>query len=125
MQACPCHSCGGQLISGASGCAACGATVAGFALESAQPGVSRRALLKGLASVVAVGGVAPWLVGCQDQPQAANTNGPSTRTPGDAGAVVYRGHTAGVNAVAWSPDGVNIASASDDGTVQVWNAQTG
>ncbi len=30
-----------------------------------------------------------------------------------------------VNAVAWSPDGTRIASGSDDGTVQVWNATDG
>ncbi|HEU5201058.1 MAG TPA: hypothetical protein VFU32_15585, partial [Ktedonobacterales bacterium] len=39
--------------------------------------------------------------------------------------LTYRGHTHGVNSVAWSPDGRRIASASDDGTVQVWNASTG
>ena len=39
--------------------------------------------------------------------------------------IVYRGHSAGVNALAWSRDGKMIASASDDGTVQVWNAKDG
>jgi WD40 repeat protein len=44
----------------------------------------------------------------------------------------YRGHTdyypghytsgAGVNSVAWSPDGRQIATASSDTTVQVWQA---
>src|SRR6202022_3844548 len=38
---------------------------------------------------------------------------------------VYRGHSAGVNALAWSPDSTQIASASDDGTVQMWNAADG
>ncbi len=37
----------------------------------------------------------------------------------------YRGHTNGVQAVVWSPDGTRIASASLDNTVQVWDATDG
>src|SRR5438874_492639 len=37
----------------------------------------------------------------------------------------YRGHHNGVTAVAWSPDGNYIASASLDVTVQVWATSTG
>ena len=37
----------------------------------------------------------------------------------------YRGHTARVNAIRWSPDGKLIASISDDHTVQIWDATTG
>jgi Tol biopolymer transport system component len=39
--------------------------------------------------------------------------------------LVYTGHNEPVNAIAWSPDGTKIASASDDKTVQVWNSKTG
>jgi WD40 repeat protein len=36
-----------------------------------------------------------------------------------------RGHSANVNRVVWSPDGNELASASSDGTVRIWDAQTG
>ena len=39
--------------------------------------------------------------------------------------ITYRQHTGIVSAVAWSPDGDAIATASWDHTVQVWNAKTG
>lgn len=48
----------------------------------------------------------------------------NTVTGGDL-VLTYRGHQNAVNSVAWSPDGTKIVSASSDGTVQVWNTQTG
>ncbi|HZR44491.1 MAG TPA: serine/threonine-protein kinase, partial [Ktedonobacteraceae bacterium] len=38
---------------------------------------------------------------------------------------IHRKHRGSVRALAWSPDSHRIASASDDGTVQVWEALTG
>lgn len=38
---------------------------------------------------------------------------------------IYRGHNAAVTTVAWSPDGLYLASGSVDKTVQVWQAASG
>lgn len=40
----------------------------------------------------------------------------------DHQCLTYTGHTAPIEALAWSPSGRSIASASDDQTVQVWDA---
>ena len=37
----------------------------------------------------------------------------------------YSGHSNTIEDVQWSPNGTRIASASKDGTVQVWDATTG
>lgn len=37
----------------------------------------------------------------------------------------YRGHTGAVESIAWSPDSRRIASASADGTLQIWDAANG
>jgi len=39
--------------------------------------------------------------------------------------LVLRGHTQGVNAVAWSPDFTQLATAGEDGTARIWDATTG
>src|SRR5690242_7463870 len=41
------------------------------------------------------------------------------------GHLTYSGHTQYVRGVAWSPDGQEIASCGGDGTIQIWQANTG
>lgn len=47
------------------------------------------------------------------------------RFPGEKVLQLYTGHTSWINSLAWSPDRIHIASASSDGTVQIWEAATG
>jgi WD40 repeat protein len=75
--------------------------------------VSRRALLGwGIASgIVVTGGFA-----------YAHFWGSSGRS---TDLYTYNGHTQGVNALAWSPDGTRIASSSWDKTIQIWGSVHG
>ncbi|WP_052890564.1 WD40 repeat domain-containing serine/threonine protein kinase [Thermogemmatispora carboxidivorans] len=73
--------------------------------------IARRGLLLVGMSLLVVGGLS-WLAWR------------SWLAPGRT-LLTYRGHSAGVQSVAWSPDGRRLASGSDDGTVQVWEADTG
>lgn len=75
--------------------------------------LSRRAAIGGLvglaAAVVAGGSIAWYELFSKDH----------------AAVLTYNGHSYPVYALAWSPNGQNIASASQDKTVQIWNATTG
>ncbi len=69
--------------------------------------ISRRTVLIGLAGLTLMGG---GLVLWMQTPHTLYT---------------YRGHSDQISTVTWSPDGKRIASASWDGTVQVWDATDG
>ena len=116
------------------------------------PSISRRTVVKGLAGLggltVAGGGIVLLLRALEAAPSAPPhpqpiTIPPTPATPalGTIRYLVYRGHSAAVDAVAWNPvwgtgtlpstggeaglHNSRIASASEDQTVQVWDAATG
>ncbi len=79
--------------------------------------ISRRAIVAGLpVLVVAGGGIIAWLL---TQSESSTTSARSHTL------LTYRGHASGVTAVAWSPNGKNIASGGNDYTIRIWNAKTG
>jgi serine/threonine protein kinase len=104
-----------------------------------RAGLSRRSMLVGgMVGLLGVAGALTWLgvSKLSNHPAASNPGvRPTTRPsptptatpapkPGDT-MFTYHGHTGFLRGVSWSPDGKRIASASDDGTVQIWDAFTG
>src|SRR6266581_3722232 len=105
----------------------------GIPIRPSQHRISRRAVVTGVSlgvGLVIVGGSIAWLVSSHSIVGQTPTPAPSpspTPTPIPLGMLLYtyRGHSALVNAVAWSSDGKRIASGGDDRTVQVWDAADG
>ena len=111
--------------------------------EPVRQDIPRRAIVLGLgvAGLAVAGGGLTWLVTSLGKhlsvvtgqtPTSILRQTPTpqlnlTPTPIPLGTLLYtyRGHSAGVTAIAWSPEGRRIASGSEDHTVQVWNTTTG
>ncbi len=107
----------------------------------ANRGISRRSMVTGLAGLAIAGGASSitWLVLSQKlqvSPTSSSTNHtlnttstptptPSPTLPLGTTLFTYSGHNAGMRALAWSPDGKRVVTASDDYTAQVWDATTG
>jgi serine/threonine protein kinase len=90
-----------------------------------QPLLTRRRMLIAAAGLVVIGGGGAGLLTLSRQLQGTTlTPAPSTG-PGTTVYLTYRGHTDDVNALAWSPNGQQIASGSSDKTVQIWDASSG
>lgn len=85
---------------------------------------SRRTTL--LAGVVLIGGGVTWFAVSEGKNVLARvlSQQAATPTPLTQGTtlLIYKGHNGKVFSAAWSPDGKRLASASQDRTVQVWNA---
>jgi serine/threonine protein kinase len=95
------------------------------AISDQQHGISRRAALIGLASVLVLGaaGAASWLVYSEESRNASLQATPVSAM--GSTLLSYKGHTDLVWSVAWSPGGDLLASAGSDRTVQVWKATDG
>src|SRR5947209_1934856 len=99
------------------------------ALPTRAPGIriSRRAVLVGLAGLAAVGVAGAGITLFAHQQGALVQPKATAVPPGGGGATLYtfRGHSGWVWSVEWSPNGSRVASASADGTAQVWDAESG
>src|SRR5262245_4842994 len=62
----------------------------------------------------------------EEEPEAPTfTEIGGSPVPGFTLRHVLRGHKVKINNIAWSPDGSWLASAADDGTVRIWDPETG
>lgn len=92
--------------------------------------MTRRTFAAGLVGLTALGGGGGWYL-LKQRLSAAPTAASSFRaspirtTIHHTNVLIFSGHLASVNALAWSPDGTFIVSASDDASVQIFHASSG
>ena len=98
-----------------------------FDLQLTQGKLSRRTVLGRMAGLIFIGGsLIPFTASCGTVASSPSTTSQTPPAPALGKTLyTYRGHRSMVTAVAWSPDGRRIVSASYDGTAQVWDALTG
>src|SRR5258708_36729749 len=95
-------------------------------LLTGEQRMSRRTILRRLAGLTLAGGsITSFVTSCGLTLNPSPASQTSTSSSLSTALYTYRGHSAGVMGVAWSPDGTRLASGSDDNTVQVWDAATG
>jgi WD40 repeat protein len=114
----------GDLLMAHSRSASPAANALGLLLDKRK--LSRRTLLWNMAGVALAGGsLAPLTTACGLAPGTSPASQPTASQALGTTIFTYRGHSQGVNSVAWSPDGKRITSGADDTTVQVWDAVDG
>lgn len=88
--------------------------------ERSSQRISRRKLLVGGTALgAALAGLGAWEL------FAARGSKPTATQRVGTTLLTYRGHSNDVTGATWSPSGLRIASASDDYTVQSWDASNG
>src|SRR5260370_39047989 len=92
-------------------------------LVTGEQRMSRRSILRGLAGLTLAGGsITSFVTACGLHINPSPASQTSTSSSLSTALYTYRGHSAGVMGVAWSPDGTRLASGSGDSTEQGWDA---
>src|SRR5260370_28480049 len=95
-------------------------------LLTGEQRMSRRTILRGLAGLTLAGGtITSFVTACGLHINPSPASQTSTSSSLSTALYTYRGHSAGVMGVAWSPDGTRLASGSKDITTEGWGSTGG